>query len=204
MIHELRTYTLRPGTVAEAESRFEKALPGRLGLSKLGGFWHTEVGPLNQILHLWPYDDLAHRTRVREEARKAPNWPPDIREFIVSQESEILVPAPFMHPLSEKRLGNIYEMRMYTYQAGTIPEVVKRWGERVEERERFSPLAGAWYTDIGGLNKFIHLWPYESFEARERARAEAARSGRWPAPTREFLVRQETKILVPATFSPLR
>ncbi len=108
-----------------------------------------------------------------------------------------------MHPLAEKRLGNIYEMRIYTYQPGTIPEVLKHWGELIEGREKFSPLAGAWYTDIGGLNKFIHLWPYESFEQRERVRAEARRSGKWPPASGGFLVRQDTKLLVPASFSPL-
>ncbi len=47
MIYEVRTYTLRPGTVPEFEERYEKRLPTRLRHSKLGGFWHTDFGPLN-------------------------------------------------------------------------------------------------------------------------------------------------------------
>jgi hypothetical protein len=50
MIYEVRTYTLRPGSVAEFEERFAKRLPLREKHSKLGAFWHTEVGPLNQAL----------------------------------------------------------------------------------------------------------------------------------------------------------
>src|SRR6266513_5918813 len=70
MLYEVRTYTLRPGTLAEFEERFAKRLPLREKHSKLGAFWHTEFGPLNQVIHVYPYDDLAQRTRVREALAK--------------------------------------------------------------------------------------------------------------------------------------
>jgi hypothetical protein len=31
----------------------------------LGAFWHTEFGPLNQVIHVDPYEDLQQRTAVR-------------------------------------------------------------------------------------------------------------------------------------------
>jgi hypothetical protein len=65
MIYEVRTCTLRPGTVAEFEERFAKRLPLREKHSKLGVFWHTEFGPLNQVIHVYPYEDLQQRTAVR-------------------------------------------------------------------------------------------------------------------------------------------
>src|SRR3989442_7241422 len=65
MIYEVRTYTLRPGAVAEFEERFAKRLSLREKHSKLGAFWHTEFGPLNQVIHVYPYDDLQQRTAVR-------------------------------------------------------------------------------------------------------------------------------------------
>ena len=70
MIYEVRTYTLRPGTVAEFEERYAKRLPLREKHSKLGAFWHTEVGPLNQVIHVYPYDDLQQRTAVRDAMAK--------------------------------------------------------------------------------------------------------------------------------------
>jgi hypothetical protein len=66
MIYEVRTYTLRTGAVPEFEDRFAKRKPLREKHSKLGAFWHTDFGPLNQVIHAWPYADLAERTRVRE------------------------------------------------------------------------------------------------------------------------------------------
>ena len=65
MIYEVRTYTLRTGAVPEFEERYEKRLAARLKHSKLGAFWHTEFGPFNQVIHVYPYDDLDHRTKVR-------------------------------------------------------------------------------------------------------------------------------------------
>jgi hypothetical protein len=108
-----------------------------------------------------------------------------------------------MRPLGEDQaLGNIYEMRSYNYRVGSMPEVLKRWGEAVPHREELSPLAAAWYTELGGLNKWVHIWPYQDLGERDRIREEAVKSPHWPPPTREFLVSQETKILVPTAFSP--
>ena len=204
MIYEVRTYTLKPGSVAKFEENFGKALKAREKYSKLGGFWHTEIGPLNQVIHIWPYENMEERNEIRAEASKDPDWPPaNPSDMYVSQESEIWNPAPFMRPLGpDQALGNIYEMRIYTYQTGTMGEVIKRWAAAVPHREEYSPLAIAMSSELGGLNKWMHVWPYKDLEDRERIRTEASKSEHWPPQTREFLVKQENKMLVPASFSP--
>ncbi len=205
MIYEVRTYTLKPGSTAQFEENFAKALPHREKYSKLGGFWHTEIGPLNQVIHIWPYESLDQRNEIRAEAAKDPNWPPaNDPDMYVSMESEIFMPASFMRPMGGgQALGNIYEMRLYTYKTGAMPEVLKRWEAAIPHREEFSPLAAAMYTDVGGLNKWVHIWPYKDLEERNNIRAEASKSPHWPPPTREWLVSQENKILAPASFSPM-
>src|SRR6266704_918859 len=107
MIVEMRTYTLNPGTTAQFEERFGAALPARAKVSPLAAFWHTEVGPLNQVIHVWPYESLDERTRVRAEAMKAEGWPPNTRELTIAQQSEIFLPAPFSPPLEPRQLGSI-------------------------------------------------------------------------------------------------
>jgi hypothetical protein len=54
------------GTEVVVEERYAKRLPVRLKHSKLGAFWHTDFGPLNQVIHVYPYDDLNQRAAVRE------------------------------------------------------------------------------------------------------------------------------------------
>src|SRR6516162_1891922 len=201
MIYEVRTYTLRPGTVPEFEERYEKRLPSRVKHSKLGGFWHTEFGPLNQVVYVYPYDDLQHRTRVRSAMAndRERNAMPGGGEFIVAQEAEIVNPAPFMRELGSRNYGtgNVYEMRIYTYAPGDIAKVLEAWEKAVPAREKFSPLAACWTSDVGGLNKFYHVWPYKNFLERSRIREEARKAGVWPPQAGVRPIHQENKILLP-------
>jgi hypothetical protein len=208
MIYEVRTYTLKPGTVAEFESRFEQRHPFREKYSKLGAFWHTEMGPLNQVIHVWEYEDLTQREEAREAASQDRDLQrlPGGREFVVEQQSEAVMPAPFMHPLGSRDYGsgNIYEMRTYTYEPGGIPEVLKAWEQAIPYREEYSPLAACWYTEFGGLNRFTHVWVYPNLNERTRIRAESRQGSHWPPQASVRPVRQENKILMSAAFSPVK
>jgi len=208
MIYEVRTYTLKPGTTAEFESRFEKRHPYREKHSKLGAFWHSDIGPLNQVIHVWEYNDLNHRATAREAANKDRDLQrlPGGREFVVEQQAEIVTPAPFMRPLGSRSYGNgnIYEMRTYTYEPGGIPDVLKAWAPAIHQREEYSPLAACWYTEFGGLNRFTHVWVYKDLNERARIRAESRGGTLWPPKTPVRPVRQETKIVMPASFSPVK
>ena len=204
MIIDMRTYLVKPGTIPAYEERFAEALPERLKFSKLGAFWHSEVGALNQVIHVWPYESFEERRRIYVEARKTGKWPPKGQDLLLAMEDKIVEPAPFSPPFEERKLGNLYEIRTYTYQPGMVPKVIELWEKVIAERVKLSPLAACWYTVIGPLNQFIHIWPYRDLGERERIRAESFKLKGWPAPTREFLVKQENMLVVPAAFSPLR
>lgn len=205
MIYEIRTYDLKPRTLPEFLKRNEEKLQqGRLNYSQLFGFWHTEAGPLNQVVHIWPYEDLNQRRDIRARVVADGVWPPNSGEFIVNMQSDIFLPAPFMQPPGERNIGPIYEMRIYTYNPGDIPSVLEHWRTHIAAREAFSPLVGAWYSEIGNLNKWVHMWAYRSFEERLRIRGEAREKGVWPAPGGPAPIKQENKILLPTSFSPLQ
>src|SRR5436853_6552173 len=93
-------------------------------------------------------------------------------------------PAPFMRALGSRDFGsgNVYEMRTYTYAAGDIPKVVDAWAKVIESRERLSPLAACWTSELGGLNTFVHTWGYKDLNERTRVREQSRRPGsRGPA-----------------------
>jgi len=209
MLYEVRTYTLRPGTVAEFEERFAKRLPLREKHSKLGAFWHTEFGPLNQVIHVYPYEDLRQRTSVRAAMAQdtALAQLPGGGDLIAAMESEIMNPAPFMRPLGSRDYGtgNVYEMRTYTYAPGDIPKVLEAWAKAVPAREELSPLAACWTSELGGLNKFVHTWVYKDLGERTRIREESRKpGGAWPPQSGVRPVRQENKLLIATAFSPVR
>ena len=206
MIVEMRTYTLKPGSQATVVERFGKALPVRTKLSPLAAFWMTDVGPLNQIIHVWCYEDSATRDKIRAQSQKIEGWPPDIHEFVVDQETKIMIPAPFSPPLEPRQLGTCYEIRTYIYKPRSIPHVLESWGAAIGERTKLSPLVGAFYSEVGVLNQYVHIWAYKDAAERSRIRAEAVAKGIWPPKSKvpDILVKQSNALCIPAPFSPLK
>ena len=204
MIVEMRTYQLKPKAVPKFEDLIGKALPDRTKLSRLGACWHTEVGELDQVILLWPYDSHAHREQVLAEARNVKTWPPPVSDLIENIQTKILNPTPFCPPMTERQLGNIYEVRQYMFRAGSIPKVIERWTPMMAAREKLSPLVGCWYTEIGPLNQWVHVWAYKDAAERQRIRGEAVKAGLWPPDTAEWMVKMTNMLTIPASFSPLR
>ncbi|MBF6570070.1 MAG: NIPSNAP family protein [Candidatus Binataceae bacterium] len=203
MIVEMRQYQLKPRSVPAVEELIGQGMAVRSKYSKLGGLWHTEVGTLNSVVHIWPYDSMAHREKVRAELANEKGWPPKTLEYVVEMKVDFLTAAPFSPPIEPRELGALYEIRTYTYRAGTIPEVIKRWSEKIEPRIKLSPLVGAWFSETGTLSRWVHIWAYRDFAHRESVRQDAVKQGIWPPSTAEFLIKQENMLVAPASFSPL-
>lgn len=102
MIVELRTYTVRPLRMADFLTLYEHAaLPlQKKYLGHLIGFYVSEIGPLNQAVHMWAFDSLAERERRRRMMEADPAWT-DYRnalrqlDVIERQDSKILNPTSF-------------------------------------------------------------------------------------------------------------
>jgi hypothetical protein len=100
MIYELRSYLLRVGALPEylalAETELVPALAEH-GLRPVG-FWHTEIGPLNEVVHLWAYGDLNEReqkwSKWRQDPRRA-KYMKTVGQLILSQSNKILSPTTF-------------------------------------------------------------------------------------------------------------
>ncbi len=100
MIYEERIYTIKIGAMAEYLKNYETlGLPVQKEvLGHLVGFWHTEVGGLNKVVHIWGYDSLDDRLAKRKELAEHPDWPKylDVAlPLIVEQENRVLIPASF-------------------------------------------------------------------------------------------------------------
>ncbi|HEV3178803.1 MAG TPA: NIPSNAP family protein [Stellaceae bacterium] len=100
MIVEQRTYTLFAGKTAEYLRLYESegmAIQTRI-LGRLVGYFTTEIGPLNQIIHMWGYDSFEDRSRRRAQMQADPGWKAyvaKIQPLIQTQESKILNPTSF-------------------------------------------------------------------------------------------------------------
>lgn len=203
MIYDVRTYDLTPWSVPEFERRFGEALPEREKISRVGAFWHTDVGPVNRVIHVWPYESFEHMRECRKKAHATGKWPADLVEFMQDQHAEIMIAAPFMPELAPAKLGPIYEMHISTVIDRTVPRILERWAKVIDRRAKLSPLVACWYSELGVLNKFVHVWAYRDFAHRDRVNEEARALGDWPPPMDDVIRFEETQILLPASFSPL-
>jgi len=192
----------------DAERRFRdvaEAYEVRQKYSPLYGYFYTEIGPLNEIIHIWRYNDLAERAQIRAEAAKDANWPPKIQEFIRKMTSEIVVPFGFVPQVQPGKLGPIFELRYYTLKAGKLPELAKSWEGALAERIKISPIVLAGGVEFGKANGFVHIWAYSSLDQRAQIRDEARKRGVWPPPGGgDRLVEMKNKIMLPSAFSPLQ
>ncbi|MCP4615443.1 MAG: NIPSNAP family protein [Bradyrhizobium sp.] len=97
-----RTYTLKPLKLPKWLALYEQyGLPVQTKyLGNLIGFFQGEIGTLNQVVHLWGFDDLNERQRRRAEMGKDPAWHEFLRRneelgALMHQESKILIPVSF-------------------------------------------------------------------------------------------------------------
>lgn len=100
MLVEQRTYTIRPGTTAAYLKTYEEqgmAVQKEI-LGNMVGYFYTETGPLNQIIHMWGYDSFEDRMARRKALFEHPDWLamlPNLRPHLEAQESKILIPTSF-------------------------------------------------------------------------------------------------------------
>ncbi len=101
MIFDMRTYDLVPGGLAAYMAAVrDVALPvrERYGI-RLAGWYFTEIGTLNRVVHIWAFRDWAHLTEAKARFRQDPDWTerylPRVLPLIVAQQSQIVQAADF-------------------------------------------------------------------------------------------------------------
>lgn len=100
MIIEERIYTCRAGQARRYTEMYaaEGLAIQRPILGHLVGYFTTEFGPLNQVVHLWAYADLADREERRARLLVLPAWieyAAKVQPLVLTQENKILLPTPF-------------------------------------------------------------------------------------------------------------
>jgi hypothetical protein len=211
MIHELRTYTLWPGQVpAFLQSAEEIAMPIRGDdYGKLEGFWFTEFGRLNQVVHLWSHADLNARQDARTRLAQNRDWTTDyvpaVQPLIRHQSIRLMHPRlPLKAPTGN---GNVYEYRHYQMRIGKAPEFIALISEAMPVREKYSQNVCLWHSEAAEPNEVSHLWVYDDLNARMEARAKSRQDPDWGAflgKAGPCLEEMSAIILIPAPFSPLQ
>ena len=103
----------------------------------------------------------------------------------------------------------IYELRTYALIPGTQAEYLRLFRDvaRKIRGDRFGKLEGAWTTEFGTLNQYVHLWSFADLNERQRLRQALAKDEAWAkeylAQSRPMVLAQENKILYAVDGVPL-
>ncbi|XP_012234608.1 protein NipSnap [Linepithema humile] len=96
--YEIRSYSLKPGTMIEWGNNWAKAINYRRNNDEPFAGYFSQIGRLYNVHHIWCYKDLQSRKETRESAWRSPGWDecvaytvPLIREM----HSRILSPTSF-------------------------------------------------------------------------------------------------------------
>jgi hypothetical protein len=211
MIYELRTYTVRQGTLPDTiknASTLSREIRGD-NYGKLEGYWSTDIGPLNQVMHLWSYTDLNERARLRAELAKNARWVneyiPASRANLVRQDIRLL--DGIVAPKAPASTPNVYEFRNYRTKPGAVRQWAGLMSKVLPAREKYSKIVGLFVTEAPQVNEACHIWAYKDLNHRAQVRAEAVKDPDFAAFLKEaapLLEEMSSTIMLPAPHSPLK
>ena len=100
MFYEIRTYRLKNGAIPDYLKVVgeEGIAIQKRHLGTLAGYFSSEIGPINEIVHIWGFSSLDDRQARRARMMADPAWRaflPKIRDLIVTADTKIMTPAPF-------------------------------------------------------------------------------------------------------------
>jgi len=110
MFVEERIYTVVPGKAPDFLKLYENegmAIQARY-LPAMVGYYSSDIGTLNLIVHQWAFEDVNQRVEARACMVADPDWQAylvKLMPLILHQESRMLVPAPFF----QKRLASMID-----------------------------------------------------------------------------------------------
>ncbi|MBB2205507.1 NIPSNAP family protein [Gluconacetobacter takamatsuzukensis] len=100
MILDERTYAIHPAHVKDYLDLYV-AEGMELQVSHLGhlvGWFTTDIGTVNEVVHIWRYEDLADRERRRQAMEQDPRWQAfraRAAGYVQTMRSRILRPTAF-------------------------------------------------------------------------------------------------------------
>ncbi len=212
MINELRMYTTRPGKmmhVVNSSATVAQTIRNGDTYGKLVGHWSSEIGRMNQYIHMWEYSDVEEMRKLRSELASKEDWRtkfvPLVGPYILTQEIRIL------RPLTERKLpadkSNIYELKIIKLNIGEVNKWKNKFLDIVSDIEQKSINIGLWNTELQDPNEIISIWCHPNVESMSKFWSDMNNDKNWLEfnDYQEDAVKyEESMILRPSVCSPLQ
>ncbi|XP_015927395.1 protein NipSnap homolog 3A [Parasteatoda tepidariorum] len=170
-IYEIRTYKVRPKYYRDYIKFTEENFYLRIKHSKLFGFWSSELGALNEVIHVWEYDNHEHRAKVRKALANDKEWQTNyisqVAPMYISQTNATMMLLPWSLITLPSKNG-LYELQIFHMNSHT-----DIWDGRLKAAMELSSLklknansvlVGCFTSIFGPHNTVYALWQHESFD----------------------------------------
>jgi hypothetical protein len=215
MVYELRTYQLRPGAVS---GYFEFFAANGLAIitkyAEMVGYFRTETGALNRIVHLWRYRDRQHRSEQRAKLIADSQWQTAFLEhgmsLLLDQQSQLLEPLPFSRdPFygAADHVGaapRIFEIQRKIIDASVRAAYLEHAAELAPVIEEHVARLAIFAADSGETGELVELFSFRDEADRTARKTALARALTPLLAGKPVALRTERQLLIPAPFSPLR
>lgn len=103
----------------------------------------------------------------------------------------------------------IVEQRTYTLHPGKVADMVRLYGEEglALQQKHLGRFIGYFVAESGDVNQVVFMWGFDGADDRAARRARMAADPAWQAYLAKVLpliVAQESRLLRPTDFSPIR
>ncbi|MDR6478868.1 hypothetical protein J2778_006375 [Paraburkholderia graminis] len=188
-IVDLRIYTMRQGGVPEF-LRLAKEIVVPVQLRHIGppvAYYVTEIGPQQEVMHLWEYDDLGDMEARRKARNGDPDWPQYAVAsdgLITKQETSILrrLSLPDEDGLVDSTASKpVVEFIVTTVQRSRIIEfqrVLRQKALKIQQRHVCPPIS-LYRSEVGHLNQIVQLWGFDNYADLEARRLARSRDSEW-------------------------
>jgi len=165
-VYELRTYSLVPQRVGEFLQLSKEKFHLRTNHSVMLGYWTTELGGLNQVVHLWEYGSLSERAGVRAKLAGDQEWQKEYFQKILPmlQHQDNLTLTSLMAPVAVTEPSGAYELWQLnmstTLDNWSEPLLQLVQGLQSEDRK----LCGVFRSEFGPMNTAVVIWSHRDID----------------------------------------
>ena len=199
---EYRTYDIKPEAFPDFLSLTKEHIHLRTKHSQLLGYFVTEIGGVNQVVHFWKYASLLERQNVRTALSTDSEWIEKyikpMRPMLAKQSNSLLIPVrnfenPYFSPASKT---GVYLLRSGpSHPLGDdLQRLSESFSDNIELSESLNgEIVSGFTTVVGEQQEDLILWYFPAFVNLE-ALLQAEKIHHRP---------MANKILIPTPFSPL-
>jgi len=206
--YELRTYSLLPQKVGEFMKLSHEKFHLRTAHSTVLGYWTTELGGLNEVVHLWEYDSLSSRAAVRAKLGVDEAWQREYFQLILpmlQHQNNLtltsLLPPASPSPPALTSDGGCYEL--WQLSMNCMPDV---WRapllQAIQDLQSdHRSLCGAFNSGFGAMNSAVIIWQHKHIDSAANLKQDLFNSSHGGDLWR-LVQSGSSKLMSPTSFSP--